>query len=442
MPAELRSLLRGWMKELTLDPLNPADPNEHRYVPLEESGKGAVDRIHSTIDLELDTTTQLLSGPRGSGKTTELYRLKGRLEDDGFTVAMVDILQFVNQAMPIDVADFLIAVALGVGEQLPAPDPGKPGFGRRFRELLRRLEISFTAGPVSISASKDKLSTSAFGASIDADLKRDLKGSQVFVDELRAGLASRIPQLRTEVGAYIRELVGQNRVRNPQTRGVVVIVDSLEKLRGTLENDEHVQTSIEALFVQHADKLRFSSHHTVYTVPTYLLLSAPGSLPYNGPVRPVPIPQLRNRQGEVDTHSKQTLAEMVEIVSRRLPWPELLGELDLLHRVINASGGHLRDIFLILREAITSVYGRDLVLPMSAEHLEEVLNSVGHGFSNVTREQADFLRRVVETQGVPEPADDEVQLMARLMDTHMLLGHMNGHDWYEVHPLARRAIDL
>jgi len=33
--------------------------------------------------------------------------------------------------------------------------------------------------------------------------------------------------------------------------------------------------------------------------------------------------------------------------------------------------------------------------------------------------------------------------MALLLQSHMLLGHLNGTgDWYEVHPLARRALGL
>jgi hypothetical protein len=442
MSTELRPLLREWMASLTLDPLDPTDPNEHRYVPLEESGKAAVDEIHAMIDLRLNPTAQLLSGPRGSGKTTELYRLKGALEQDGFTVVIIDILQLVNQAMPVDVADFLIAVALGTSEQFPPADPAKEGFGRRFLDFLQRLNVNIEAGPVSMSAGDGKLAASALGVSVDVDLKRSLQGSPPFVDELRQKLASRIYELRQEIAEFFQDLVGQNRIDNPDTRGVVVIVDSLEKLRGTLENDAEVQASVEALFVQHSDKLRFSTHHMVYTVPTYLLFTAPGALPYDGPVWQVPIPQLHNQQGEIDTNAKRTMAELMEVVTRRIPWERMLGEPKMLHRAIDASGGHLRDIFLVLQQVITAVYGRGLTLPISADHLEEVLNSVAHGFSSVTREQADFLRRVIRSNGTPEPADSEVQLMARLMDTHMILGHKNGHDWYEVHPLARRVLDL
>ncbi|MFL6121572.1 hypothetical protein [Actinophytocola sp.] len=441
MRDELRTLLRSWMQELTLDPLDPTDPNEHRYVALDEAGRAAIDEIHATIDLELGTTTQLLSGPRGSGKTTELRRLRGALERDGFTVALVDILGFINQSMPVDVADFLIALALGVSEQVPPVDPER-SFGNRLRDFLSRLKIDIKAGPVGVAASRDKVGASAFGVSLDVDLKRDLKGSPVFVDELRQKLASQIPQLRDEIADFFQELVSRNRDANPDTRGVVVIVDSLEKLRGTLENDAVVQASVEGLFVHHADKLRFGSHHMVYTVPTYLLFTAPGMLQYDGAVRPVPIPHLHNRDGEVDTNSEQTMRELVEVVEKRIPWKEVLDERERLHRVIHASGGHLRDIFILLRQVLTTAYGRGLTLPVREEHVEDALDTVAHGFSSVTREQADFLRRVIATNGMPEPTDSEVQLMARLMDTHMLLGHKNGRDWYEVHPLAVRVLNL
>lgn len=75
MATDRRTLLRGWLARLTTDPTDPTDPEEDRYVPLQEAGRGAVDGIFLVIDLALDPTTQLLSGPRGSGKTTELRRL-------------------------------------------------------------------------------------------------------------------------------------------------------------------------------------------------------------------------------------------------------------------------------------------------------------------------------------------------------------------------------
>ena len=104
--------LGAWNTQLTLDPLDPDDP---RHVPLQESGRGAVDEMMATIELAVDTTTQLLSGPSGAGKTTELRRLRRDLESAGYRTVYSDITREVNESSTIDVTEFLIALAV------PAP---------------------------------------------------------------------------------------------------------------------------------------------------------------------------------------------------------------------------------------------------------------------------------------------------------------------------------
>lgn len=438
-----RSLLGHWLARLTLDPIDPNDPGEDRYVPLQEAGRGAVDKIFSLIDLAFDPTTQLLSGPSGSGKTTELNRLRGRLQDTGFTVILVDILAFVNQSSEIDPTEFLIALGLAGDEQLlDSQAEEQHRFATRFRDFLRRAKVSIGAGPVSASISAERVEASVPGLSLEVDLKRELKSSEPFVTELRRKLAFQLGTLYDEVAGFFQDLVRQNKERDPDSRGVVVIVDSLEKLRGTTENDERVQASVQGLFVHHSDKLRFRSHHTVYTCPPYLMFTDPGALAYNGAVRPVPIPYVRNRAGERDEKTRKVMAEMIEVVKRRIPWEQLLESEPLLEDVILASGGHLRDLFRILQEIVTLVYGQGLEPPVGREHVDEALAMVAHGFSNITRENAELMRRVFSQHGKIEPRADEVQRLARLMHTHMLLAHLNDDDWYEVHPLARRTLGL
>ena len=85
---------------------------------------------------------------------------------------------------------------------------------------------------------------------------------------------------------------------------------------------------------------------------------------------------------------------------------------------------------------------RSLTLPLRDEHVEEAISLVAHDFLAMTAEQEAFLRWVASGDGTVRPAESEVQLMAKLLQSHMLLGHLNGQDWCEVHPLARRALDL
>jgi hypothetical protein len=95
-----------------------------------------------------------------------------------------------------------------------------------------------------------------------------------------------------------------------------------------------------------------------------------------------------------------------------------------------------------LRQVVNLMLRRSLTLPLRNEHVEEAISLVAHDFMKMTAEQKAFLLQVAAGDGTVDPQESEVQLMARLLQSHMLLGHLNGQDWYEVHPLARRALGL
>ena len=433
-----RQQLREWSAALTLGPLDPVDPKETRYVPLADAGRAAVDELLATIELALDTTTQLLSGPSGSGKTTELRRLRGELESAGFHAAIFDVGAYVNESSPIDVTEFLIALALGAHDVLGAPEADSgPGFVGRLRRLLDRLKISVDVPGLSATVSRDGVEFEAMGASVEVELQRELKSSESVVTELRSKLTYHIGRLYEEVAAFLSTLLPAG----DPGQGSVIIVDGLEKLRGTSENDVAVQESVQALFVAHASKLKFSSHHMIYTVPTYLQFTSPGALPFDSRVLPVPVPHVRPRPGQAADTVATTVAELREVVSRRLPADEIFAGKQL-DKVIEASGGHLRDLFTLLRQVVNLMLRRSLTPPLRDEHVEEAIGLVAHDFMKMTAEQKAFLHQVAAGDGTVDPKESEVQLMARLLQSHMLLGHLNGQDWYEVHPLARRALGL
>jgi hypothetical protein len=437
-----RLLLREWIRQLTTDPLDPYDQEERRYVQIDHAGRDEVDTLYSTISLAYRTTAQLLSGPAGSGKTTELNRLCGMLREDGYTVVMMEVSHYINQSSEIDITDFLIALGLACGEQLVPENQPEQGFATRFRDFLRRAKITVDIAGVEGEISADGIKGGFAGVGVEIDLKKELKSSEPFVAELRRKLGFQVGELYAEVAGYLQGLVRRNREVNPDSPGLVVIVDSLEKMHGTVANDDVVQASIETLFVHHGPKLKFQSHHMVYTVPAYLAFTDPGMLPFDGPVRQVPIPQLSNAAGAQDAKAEATLEALTTAVGLRIPWPELLGDKARLEQVISASGGHLRDLFQILQELITLVFSRRIELPTDDDEIEEALARVGHGFASITAEDAAFLRWIVEQGGVIQPPAHQVHRLARLMNTHMVLGHLNHESWYEVHPLARRALRL
>lgn len=438
MSTPTRDELRRWTAALTDRPLDPSDPNETRYVELRHAGRGAVQAMRATIDLALDTTTQLLTGPGGSGKTTELNRLRGELEDDGYQVAMFNVAYFINESTPVSITEFLIALALGAhGALAPEQAEKGPGFVARLRGLLGRLKVSLDIPGFTASASAEGLTVEALGVAVDVELQQELRSSRPFVEELRTKLGYNIGELYAEVVAFLDELFAAR----PSERGSVLIVDGLEKLRGSAGNDLVVQQAVEELFVGHAGRLRFRSHHMIYTVPTYLQYVTPGMLPYDLRV-PVPVPHVRPRRGADPSTVAQTVSELREAVDRRIPTERIFAGTHQVDQVIEASGGHLRDLFTLLSRLMNLIYRRSVPLPVADSDIEQAIIDMAHPFGQMTMEQARFLRAVAAGDGTVEPAAEDVQLMSRLLVTHMLLGHLNGEDWYEVHPLTRRALGL
>jgi hypothetical protein len=95
----------------------------------------------------------LFSGFRGSGKTTELYRLRKNLEEHGFVVLYADALDYLSPATPIGIADLLIILAGAFSDALEERkiDLRSESLWKRFENYLKTTivnlkEIGFKAG--------------------------------------------------------------------------------------------------------------------------------------------------------------------------------------------------------------------------------------------------------------------------------------------------------
>jgi hypothetical protein len=429
--------IRHWLGQIEVAPLPAGDP---RYVEFFESGTTGVDLIGTSIKFAATGagSVNLFSGPRGSGKTTELLRLQSDLQEYGFTVFVVDILEYVNPSSPIDVTQFLVAFGLAFAEECakinPALVEGDNGFSARFGRWLKRVNVKLDIGGVKVEASKDGGSVEFAGQTLAIDLKRELKGSEAFVDQLRNQLSFHLGDLRTEVAEFCEEL-SKKVSENP----VVFVFDSMEKFRGTTQNDAEVQAAVEALFVHHTDKLVFPRMHVIYTVPPFLRIRNPAFAMHigGGAVRVVASPKVRDRAGNpVDS---ETLDKFRTMLNLRVPMEKLFANPADVDRLIMISGGNLRDLLRLTRESITIAAARRLDAPVGEVVATQAIQSLRNEYV-FTTEDRDFLRKIQKTRDLTEVGDDEIQRFAKLLDTEIILGHLNGSEWFEVHPLALDAI--
>lgn len=104
-------------------------------------------------------SVQLFSGFRGTGKSTQLRRLRKRLVRGGYAVLLIDIEDYLNTQVPVDIADFLLALTGAAGEaldELLGPDRQKSAWDRLARffgglKLSASLAAELNLGPAQCS---------------------------------------------------------------------------------------------------------------------------------------------------------------------------------------------------------------------------------------------------------------------------------------------------
>src|SRR5437764_8707479 len=109
---EENAWLRQFFNAVADRPLEPDDPAyQCLYDDRELADHDPVELLFRAIDWTTGDSVQLLSGFRGTGKSTELRRLRRRLRDDGYLVLLLDVEDYLNVSVPVDVSDFLIFLA-------------------------------------------------------------------------------------------------------------------------------------------------------------------------------------------------------------------------------------------------------------------------------------------------------------------------------------------
>ena len=266
MSPEDQVFLRDFFRALEDRPLDPDDP---AYIGLyDDPTLGLEDPVELLLrSIEWapsNTSAQLLSGFRGAGKSTELRRLRRDLREADYLVLLFDVFDYLSPSAPIDVSDFVMVLAgalsdgideAGVLEHAPTHET----YWVRLRNFMQsRVEFQEVVGKM--------------GA---VDIKASLRTDPTFRQRVQQHAAGHLAELVKDMRAYVSETIAM--IPEDQIgSGLVLIVDSIENISGTITNSEQVQASLERLFTSHADNLHLPLVHGVYTVPPWLKIRAPG----------------------------------------------------------------------------------------------------------------------------------------------------------------------
>lgn len=339
-------------------------------------------------------------------------------------VFLSDARDYINLNQPIEISDLMLSMVIALAEQAGKYYDDDLMAERYLDRLAGFLNNKVVFGDVTLG-----LEVPALKASLKLWLKQDPSFKKKLQNKLQGVLAP----LRKEIEGYVSEIVRKIKDKDGENSKIVFLLDSFEQLRGSGEAQDSVLKSVRTLFSQYADMLRFASIQMVYSVPPYLLKLAP---------------QL-NAQLGVGTVCHLTTAHIFErctrnadtdgvnvfriIIGKRYQdWQSIIPQ-PVLDRLIESSGGDLRDFFRLLRIYLQQArHGAD---PTEIAAYAE--NHLRRDMTWITEPHRDRLRHVAERHQPRLENDTDTDQLVHDLETKRVLMYRNGDDWYDIHPLLR-----
>ena len=327
-------------------PLPPGDP---AYVDFTRA-RNQDDNFATTIAWmvtdspieEKSTHISLVSGHRGCGKSTELLRVRGELEKQGWAVAYFDAFAELDQN-DLEASDLMIvlceAVALLADEQGDGFDAGNLELVYDYlaketveRDAKRETDVAVQTG-VDLGGGVSGI------FKLFANLRANMKGSETVRRTYRREIEKEFGNFADRVKTLVRS--AEAALKKADKKGLVVIVDSLEKLPYTVEAGK--PSSHERFFQLHADTLKCPPCRVLYTVP--ITLTAQNLLSDTYGDTPLIIPMIDLAQPDAPDCLEDVLAKRVDL-------GVVFAEGTDLGPIVRASGGCVRDLLRLVRAAV------------------------------------------------------------------------------------------
>lgn len=411
------------------------EPDDPRYVPLPEllrAPDGVINdpaaRLKQDIEWAVgEDSFQLFSGFRGSGKTTQLLRLRNELRAEGYGVLYVNMEEYVETSVPLDHVTFLIVLVAALAEAAHGHGGDPKDTSAPLTTSSDRIATWWDGVKTLMTARGDTLD---FGVNLGVvNFKAELRENPAFRQRVRAALEVSLAELRKQAHGFIDGLVADIRKSNPDLVGVVALVDSIDHADNRSSFDE-IKQSVHSLFTQYDELIRLPRMHVVYTVPPYLKFLQSR----NDGVKMLTTVKVRDKDsGEPYRPGVDALAGLV---GQRGDWSRLVGDRSSLEALILLSGGHLRDLLRLVAEVVALADE----LPVRPAVIDHAVSRVRNTLLPLADDERDWLARVAETHGPGLQKAERWDVLAGLLDRHLILGYLNGSEWYDVHPLVRDVL--
>lgn len=410
------------------EPLDPGDPRNVDFDALPQEVRGAswAAAIAAEIELSNRPVCLLVAGLPGSGKSTELRRLAKSLTNDssaGLLPVHLDAESLLDLTNRIDVADIIAAILFEAERAVLTAEGKDPelalqeGYLQRFWHWLTLTDVDIGKGSLSV----------ATGASLSIELKTRPSLRQ----RVRAVVSGHLTQFLADARAELQRL--DQRATKAGNGGLVIIFDSLEKLRGTTSSWYDVLDSAEIFFRTSVPILQLPVH-IIFTVPTALLTRI-------SRIRVLPMVKLRTREG---VFYEPGIEATRRLIAKRLPDEALTAIFGpnveaRLRQLILWSGGYPRELVRLLQTAIRDAANE----PLSDDAFHRLFSQLVSTYRGlVTRDVIPWLASVA-VQRFMTVENEQHRLDAdRMLQNNAILYYANSEQWHDLHPAVYENPDI
>jgi hypothetical protein len=413
------------------DPFYPLPAGDPQYVDCREvRGDGdIIEDLGRKIKLSQRMTCQLYAGHRGAGKSTELLRLQEYLQTQGcFVVYFAADDQDINPE-DTEYTDILLACTRHLLESLRNANskPLRDWMRDRWEDVkdLALTEVSFET--LSLE------SQIAQFAKLTANVRT--------VPSLRQQIRDKINPHTTTLIDALNEFIGDAKKNLPDKPSqLAVIADNLDRIVPFSQDGK--RSNLDEIFLDRTEQLKALDCHVIYTIPISMVYSNRATELINNYNDPQVLPMIMVQNPDGSTN-EAGLAKIKELIEKRVKKVNpnqsletgLFDSPETLERLCLMSGGHVRNLLLMMQEAIT----RTEELPITAKAAQRAITQARDVYRRTPEEgEWQILAKVSQTQRILNDEQHRNLLFSRCILEYRYYdeeGEMQ--PWYDVHPLIK-----
>ena len=448
MAASFEALFRSLDFDRPLDVGDPRDKALYVAGMHTSENISPVDELRVGIEMSDRPGTWLFTGHRGVGKSTELRRMAAELGEKGHLVVVADMGEYLNLVEPIKTETLLLTLVAALADgadKFLGGERLESGYASRLWDFLKNTEVKFAEATAQLALGDNKLS-----------FKAQLKDNPSFRNQVLASVEGATAKLAAQVREFAKTVLNDVRTQRGDDKQVILVLDSLERLRVTGADAQVCYQAISSTFDQNAEHLKLEHIHVVYSVPPYLPFLLPRIGSYFG-VSVCTLPHVKvfktpaNLAGAAGlgapaaatTAPPRALADphgvdlMVSTVVKRYPAIAELIPKPLLAELALASSGSVRDYFRLVKSICTKARVANAPVPLKGDSWSRMAQQVLRNEMPLATEDKVWLRNVRQTHGTGLDKVGNLHQLARLFDSGVILNYRNGRDWCDVHYLLQ-----